>query len=130
MSAKKVILVIEDEEPILNVISFKLKRSGFTVVTAKTAEQALDYMNHIKVVDFIWLDHYLEGGTNGLEFVEAIKRPGSKWSSVPIFLISNTSYPEKHQAYLALGVEKYYTKSNHGLLSIISDVKKYLKEDA
>ena len=80
--SKKIVLVIEDEEPILGVIAFKLKQEGFEVITARTADQALEYMEDIPNIDFIWLDHYLEGDRNGLEFVEVVKRPDSNWRAV------------------------------------------------
>jgi CheY-like chemotaxis protein len=123
------ILIVEDEQPLLNVIRDKLTRDGFEVVTARTVAQAMDYINEVDDIDLIWLDHYLEGSENGLDLVMALKHSGeSEKEQIPIFLISNTSYPEKHQSYLALGVEKYYTKSNYTLSGIIKDVVDYLSE--
>ena len=116
-------MVVEDEEPLLNVVGRKLKQAGFNVVTVKSVEQALDYIEELDGIDLIWLDHYLEGDYDGLALVGRLKDLGIH---IPIFLVSNTSYPDKHQTYIAMGVEKYYTKSNFKLSQIIDDVKQYL----
>lgn len=125
-STKKTIMVVEDEEPLLQLVSQQLKKAGFEVVTVKSVEQALDYIETLDNVDLIWLDHYLEGDYDGIALVGRLKDMGM---SIPIFLVSNTSYPDKHQSYIAMGVERYYTKSNFKLSQIIDDVKTYLKEN-
>jgi len=48
---KKVILVIEDEVPLLEAIKRKLELVGFDVLTAVTTEQSLSYLQDVKKVD-------------------------------------------------------------------------------
>ena len=122
----KTILVVEDELPLLEAITVKLGLSGFATVTARTVEQALAYMDDIKGVKAIWLDHYLIGKENGLDFVSKIKEDGSAWKNIPIFVVSNTAGDDKKHAYLNLGANKFYTKSNFRLDQIIDDIKKAL----
>ncbi len=119
----KVILVIEDEIPLQRAIKIKLEKEGFSAVTARKVEQALNLMNDLEKVDVIWLDHYLLGKENGLDFVSKIKNT-KKWSRIPIFVISNTASADKVKAYLELGVDKYYTKSDLRLDEIIKNIKK------
>ena len=123
------ILIVEDEQPLLNVIRNKLRTRGFEVVTARTVKQAVDYINEVDGIDLIWLDHYLEGDENGLDLVMYLKQNLNDKSHIPIFLVSNTSYPEKYQSYLALGVDKYYTKSNFSFNQIVDDVINYLEAE-
>lgn len=132
MSAKpvKTIMLVEDEEPLLRVIADKLREHGFEVVTSRSVKQAVDYLNNIDQIDLIWLDHYLSGDENGLDLVMYLKQNLNQKKHIPIFLVSNTSYPDKHQSYLALGVEKYYTKSNYSLGQIVDDVAQYLKDES
>ncbi len=125
-TAKKTVMVVEDEEPLLQLISQQLKKANFEVVTVKSVEQALNYIEELDNIDLIWLDHYLEGDYDGIALVGRLKEMGF---SIPIFLVSNTSYPDKHQSYIAMGVEKYYTKSNFRLSQIIGDVREYLTEN-
>src|SRR3989304_1006699 len=51
---KKVILVIEDEAPLLEAIKRKLELSGSSVLAADTTEQALSYLQDEKRVYLIW----------------------------------------------------------------------------
>lgn len=125
---QKTVLIVEDEQPLLNVIGDKFRKLGYDIVSARTVHQAVDYISEIQSIDLIWLDHYLEGEENGLDLVMYLKRGRQQWKDIPIFLISNTSYPEKHQSYLALGVDKYYTKSNYSLQQIVNDVGDFLNE--
>lgn len=127
---KNTILVVEDEEALASIIKIKLEKNGFKVVSARTAEQALGYLKDELNVQAIWLDHYLLGKENGLDLVVKIKENNSKWHNIPIFVVSNTASPEKVNAYLALGVNKYYTKANFRLENIVNDIKNHLiKED-
>lgn len=120
------VLVVEDEKPLQEAIKIKLEISGFDVVTARSVEQALNFMKDIEKIDIIWLDHYLLGKENGLDFVVKIKNH-KEWKEIPIFIVSNTASQEKVNSYMSLGIEKYYVKANYRLDDIIKDIKKTLK---
>ncbi len=143
VSKKKTILVIEDERALLNVVNKKLEKSGFSVIgarsvdqvfsagldvkkpgaiTPETIRQALDYLNDLKNVDAIWLDHNLLGKENGLDLVVRLRENGGRWTKIPIFVVSNSENPQTIQSYLNLGKSKYYVKSNHRLDEIINDI--------
>ena len=123
----KTILVVEDERPLADAIKAKLERSGFAVVTSRTVEQTLSYLEDIGVVDAVWLDHYLLGKEDGLDFVTKLKAHDGRWKDIPIFVVSNTASPDKVQSYIRLGINKYYTKSDHRLDEIISEIKLFLE---
>jgi len=118
------ILVVEDELPLQSAIKSKLTLNGFDVVTARTAEQAYDYLKEMDI-DVIWLDHYLLGKENGLDIVMKVKNE-EKYKHVPIFIVSNTASPDKVQSYINFGVNKYYVKANYRLEKIVDDIKEYL----
>ncbi len=123
----KTILVLEDERPILEAIKIKLESNGFDVLTARSVAQALDYIENLKSIDAIWLDHYLLGKENGLDFVANLKNREGKWNKIPIFVVSNTAGPDKVQSYIELGIDKYYVKAEHRLDEIINSIKKSLE---
>ena len=123
----KTILVLEDERPLLEVIKTKLENTGFTVVTARSVDQAINYLKDGVQVDAVWLDHYLLGKESGLDFVAKLKDDGAIWRKIPIFVVSNTATPDKVQSYLRLGVNKYYTKVDFRLDQIITDIKSFLE---
>lgn len=122
MLEEKVVLVVEDERPLLEAIKIKLENSGFEVVTARSVEQALNHIEDVDNIDAIWLDHYLLGKENGLDFVAKCKADDSKCVSIPIFVVSNTASSDKVQAYMQLGVNKYYVKAEKRLDEIIADM--------
>ena len=123
----KNILVVEDERPLLEAIRAKLEKSGFSVVTARTVEEAMNHLTDIKNIDVIWLDHYLLGKETGLDFVTKLKAHEGPWKHIPIFVVSNTAGPDKVQSYIRLGVHKYYTKADHRLDEIILEIKSFLE---
>lgn len=127
MEQGHVILVVEDERPLLEAIKIKLQKEGFTVVTARTGKQALNYLHELDKVDAVWVDHYLLGKEDGLEVVGKIKEEGSVYKKLPVFVVSNTATPEKIKSYLRLGVDKYYVKAEYKLSDIIGDIKETLK---
>ncbi|MCA9364007.1 response regulator [Candidatus Kaiserbacteria bacterium] len=124
------ILVVEDERPLLGAIQAKLEQESFEVVTARTVEQALDYIDEGVPVDAIWLDHYLLGKETGLDFVATLKGEGGAHRHIPVFVVSNTATPDKKQTYLELGVSKFYVKANHPLTEIVDAIKNHLTNHA
>jgi DNA-binding NtrC family response regulator len=123
---EKTILVVEDERPLLSAIKSKLERSGFTVVTAESTEQALEQLKEVGKVSAIWLDHYLLGKENGLDLVAKCKQKDSWCKKIPIFAISNTASAKNTHAYQKLGVTKYYVKAEKRLDEIIAEINEAL----
>lgn len=124
------ILVVEDERPLLEAIKFKLENNSIEAVTARSVEQAMTYLEDLKKIDAIWLDHYLLGNQSGLELVASIKAPESQWRNIPIFVVSNTASNDKVSAYMQFGVEKYFVKSNYRLDMIIDEIRQVLTTQA
>ena len=123
---EKIILVVEDERPLAEAIQAKLEKNGFAVTTARTGQQALNYLEDLERIDVIWLDHYLLGKEDGLDFVAKIKSHDGKWKHIPIFVVSNTASANKVQSYIHLGISKYYVKADHRLDEIINNIKSFL----
>lgn len=123
MDTDKIILVVEDEKPLAVAVSAKLNKKGFQVVTARAVEQAKNYVTDLERIDAIWLDHYLLGKEDGLDFVAWCKgEENKKFKNIPIFVVSNTASPDKVSSYLSLGVKDYYIKANYKLEKIIEDI--------
>ena len=69
---EKLVMVVDDEEQIRGVFKTALESEGFKVVTAPTAEEALDILK-MKNVNVFFLDLNLPG-MNGLELCKLIRR--------------------------------------------------------
>lgn len=123
---RKTILIVEDERPLLEVVQIKLEGGGFDVVTARSVGQALQFLKEVPKTDAIWLDHYLLGEQDGLDFVSKIKDTDG-WKDIPIFVISNSASEDTKQSYLKMGVSGYYVKSDFRLDEIIDDMRTVLR---
>lgn len=121
-TSQKTVLVVEDERQLANAVKEALGVHDFNVVTARTAEEGIAQLKNLKTVDAIWLDHYLMGTSNGLDFVIQIKSD-PEWSKIPVFIVSNTASQQNVHSYIRLGVTNYYTKADYDIGQIINDLK-------
>lgn len=112
------ILVVEDEELLAEAIKIKLEQAGYRVLTARTVEQAWDYLQEIGPVETMWLDHYLPGRT-GLELLQAI-RQDPKFKDIAVYLVTNSIDPSIINTYLKYGIRQYYSKVVTRLEKIVS----------
>lgn len=99
------ILIVDDEQPILDVCQRYLKKEGFTVFTASNGQEAelIVLNNHL---DFIIID-ILMPKMNGYELVESLHAKGF---NIP-FLYLTALNQEKDKLYgLTLGADDYITK--------------------
>ena len=127
----KVVLVLEDEKPLLDAIKIKLEKNGFEVVTVRSVDQAKQYTEDLAKIDLIWLDHYLIGKETGLDFIAWCKEEkNARCKEIPIFVVSNTASSDKVSTYMSLGAEKYFIKSNHKLDEIIKEIRETLRMDS
>ena len=87
---KQHILVVDDEAPILEMLSSYLKKHGFEVSTANTAEDALRLSEatplHLIILDVLLAD------TDGLELLDQIKalRP-----NVPVIIATGLAFDQQ-----------------------------------
>ncbi len=124
---KSTILIVEDEIPLQKVVGFKLKNAGFNVISARKAEEAINYIKTAESIDLVWLDHYLIGTKTGLDIVKIIKN-SSEFKHIPIFVVTNSADLNKKHAYIKFGIEKYFIKSDLRLDEVIDAIKASLKE--
>ncbi len=88
MSARQpVVLLVDDEERILSALRRTLRREGWTLLTAESAEEALAVLE-AQPVDLVLSDHKMPGAS-GLELFERAGRlcPGAA-------LVMLTGWPE------------------------------------
>lgn len=104
---KERILIVDDEEDILELVRYNLKREGYQTVCAVTGEQALQIVQTDKV-DLVLLDLMLPG-INGLEVAKSIKRNPQKMS-IPIIMLTARGEETDIVTGLELGADDYITK--------------------
>lgn len=118
-------MVVEDENLLLQAITKKLKISGMDVLSCSSGQQAIDYLNNLEALpDGIWLDYYLKD-MNGLAFMQELKRD-TRWSKIPVIVVSNSAAPDKVHNMLALGARKYILKAEYRLDEIIDMIRDFI----
>jgi len=101
------ILVIEDEAPIREMISFILDNNGFNPVEAEDFDSAMNKISE-PYPDLILLDWMLPGGT-GVKLAKSLKRNEYTRNIPIIMLTARSDESDKVQGFEA-GVDDYVTK--------------------
>ncbi len=102
--SKYLVLVVEDDQPVRNLITTTLKANDYRFITAATGEQAvMEAASHNP--DIILLDL----GLPDIDGVEVIRRIRT-WSNVPIIVISARSEDTDKIDALDAGADDYLTK--------------------
>ena len=105
--AMKKILAVDDEEDILELLTFNLTREGYRVVSAATGEAALQAVPK-EMPDLIILDLMLPG-IDGLEVARRLKNdPDTK--NLPIIMLTAKGEEADIVTGLELGADDYITK--------------------
>ncbi len=100
----KTILIVDDENDILEIISEYAKQEGYTTILAKDGESALKSFEE-NSIDLVVLDIMLPD-FNGYEVADKIR----KIENVPIIMLSAKSQEEDKLKGFELGIVDYVTK--------------------
>ncbi|MEO5356045.1 MAG: response regulator transcription factor [Nitrospirae bacterium YQR-1] len=101
------IIVIEDEKDIAELLSYNLKKEGFSVIVYHNGTDGLKAINN-GAFDLIILDLMLPG-TNGMEICRTVKA-SKKTAAVPIIMLTAKSEESDKVAGLESGADDYLTK--------------------
>ncbi len=99
------ILVVDDEPRYLKLIRVNLEASGYEVITASTAQRAVELAAR-EDIDLILLDIMLPPGKDGIAACQEIRR----FSSVPIIMLTALASPEHVVRGLDAGADDYVAK--------------------
>ncbi|MBW7865547.1 MAG: response regulator transcription factor [Candidatus Hydrogenedens sp.] len=104
---KSHVLVVEDDEDILELVSYNLKKEGYAVTRAMTGEEALKRVGEA-VPDLVVLDLMLPE-IDGLEVCRRLKRD-METTRVPVVMLTAKGEESDIVAGLELGADDYITK--------------------
>lgn len=101
------VLVVEDEAPIRDMLSFMLEQKGFESI------EAVDFSDAVQKVkepypDLILLDWMLPGGS-GLQFIKLLKQE-ELTRNIPIVMLTARGEEEDKVKGLEVGADDYITK--------------------
>lgn len=117
------ILIVEDDKFLRDLISRKLKGSGYDIVEAIDGEEGVTKAGE-EMPDLILLDLILPG-MDGFEVLEKIKED-PKTSQIPVIILSNLGQREDIERGLRLGAEDFLVKAHFTPAEIIEKIKKVL----
>ncbi len=123
---KKTVLFVDDEESIRFTSEKYLTWQGFSVVSAETYAQAIDFIQQSDA-DVIVSDIIL-GGSSGIEFLREIKKRGIR---TPVIMITGKPNLETASEAVRLGAFDYLAKpfKNEVLLRIVNRALEHKKLD-
>jgi len=121
MSAK--ILIVDDEPPIIEVLSYNLKRANYEVIVARDGEQALALARQ-EQPDLIILDLMLPR-LEGLEVCRILRRE----RDVPIIMLTARDTEVDRVVGLELGADDYVVKP-FSVRELLARVKNVLRRAA
>lgn len=122
-SAKKRILIVEDEEAIANGLRFNMEAEGYEPVLLGDGPSTLSYFEeNSHDVDLIILDLMLPG-MSGYEICSAIRE---RDQAVPIIVLSARTLSEDKSHAFDCGTDQYMTKP-FNLPELLSRVRNLLK---
>lgn len=103
----KYILIVEDEQPIREMIGFALENTGFNIQEAEDARQAQGMIADTQP-DLILLDWMLPG-TSGIDFARRLKKEDLT-RDIPIIILTARTEEEDKVHGLDCGADDYVTK--------------------
>ncbi len=124
----KQILVVEDEEDILELVCFNLKKEGYRVKGVTSGEEALQEVER-QIPSLIILDLMLPGA-DGFDVCKSL-RSDSRTKAVPVIMLTARSEEADIVIGLELGADDYLTKpfSPRELIARVRAILRRLKVD-
>jgi two-component system phosphate regulon response regulator PhoB len=105
MSAK--VLVVEDEEPISQLLTYNLQKEGFTVASAADGDDAIIALEESRP-DIVLLDWMLPN-VSGIELCRQI-RTRAATRDIPVIMLTARGEEEDRVRGLDVGADDYVTK--------------------
>jgi two-component system alkaline phosphatase synthesis response regulator PhoP len=120
------ILAVDDEEHILELIAYNLKKNGFLVETAESGEAALEIIKR-EPVDLVLLDIMMDG-MDGIEVLKEI-RADEETKNLPVILLTAKSEEIDKVLGLEMGADDYLAKP-FGVHELAARIKAVLRRTA
>ena len=106
-AAREVVLVADDDEDILELLSFRLQRAGYEIVQARNGDEALRLA--LELVPALAVLDVMMPGLNGYEVTRELRR-NQATSTTPVILLTAKAQATDVARGLAAGADDYVTK--------------------
>ena len=117
---KKIILVIEDEEPLRRVLKDILTVEGYSIIETKDGVEGLE-MALKEHPDLILLDIVMPK-MNGLEMLKQLRT--DEWGkTAPVIVLTNLSDNEDVAKAMEIGAFEYFVKTDIKIDDVIAKIR-------
>ncbi len=120
-SAKRSILIVEDEKPLLGALENKLLKAGFNVTTALDGKIALDVLQKSKF-NLILLDLIMPV-MDGFTLLKSVREKGYE---TPIIVLTNLDQESDIEKVSKYDVKDYLVKSDFSMAGIVERINKVI----
>ncbi|MCK5127732.1 MAG: response regulator [candidate division Zixibacteria bacterium] len=118
------VLVVDDSPTIVKFVSFSLKNSGFSVLTASDGMDAIEKLSsHTEDIDLIITDLNMPN-VDGYELISTLRR-NSKYKDIPIIILSSEEEECDKQRGIEVGASSYLVKPFKSTI-LLREISKYL----
>jgi len=121
----KKILLIEDEELIIKLLSKKLVSIGYDVLLAMDGQEGIEKMKQ-SVPDLVLLDIVMPR-MGGFEVMAEMKKD-AVLAKIPVIIISNSGQPLELEKAKQLGAADWLVKTEFDPKEVADKIQKYIKE--
>ncbi len=119
----RLIAIIEDDETISQMYTYKLQASGFRTITAYNGKQGLELCEKM-LPDLILLDLRMPI-MNGDEMLEKLR--STAWgSTMRVIILTNISRDEAPKLLSLLNVDRYIVKAHHTPQQIVDIINELI----
>jgi len=119
----KKILIAEDDKFLNEILTGKVSRAGYEVISVSDGEEAFAKIKSEKP-DMVFLDLIMPKKT-GFEVLEQMKKDGVAVGT-PVVVLSNLGQDDDVQKSLQLGAKDYVIKANTSIEDIVAKIQKYI----
>ncbi len=118
VSAKK-ILLIEDEQTLLKILDFQIRKWGYDIRIAIDPSEA-DLILEAEIIDLMILDIILPQ-MDGVEFLRKVRSSKKQYQNIPVIVFSNLDPSYKENEFQGLNISSYIVKERAMGTDVLKD---------
>jgi len=123
---QKVVLIIEDEVPLLHAYGKLLESAGYNILLAESGYKGLEILSgNVDGIDLVLLD-LMMSGIDGLDILKAINKDHSKYGDMPIIVLTKMKNETIVKETFDLGVSSYLVKTDTDASGLLKEIDKFL----
>jgi CheY-like chemotaxis protein len=126
LNKRKVILLVEDEGPLLDSYSEILESEGYVTIKTEDGAKGLEALESNKgVIDACLLDLMMPG-MDGLEVLRTVQNHPEKYGNAPIIVLTNMTSEKVIKEAFDNGASSYLIKTELEVDDFVKEIEKVI----